>query len=202
MFDIVKRICKQIKYPCFMDIKYKEKFLISTCRFNAGKIDHNENIGCRVNFSHWIHPGLLSSGAEQMISEINNALGMQSDLYSIYTEIAHAVIKFQLSGTSRAHVDRLLYDMLGSSYRANRDVIMKYCTPYKKHAPTNDSIIAKYDKTKRYSTFTYVYDYEDIWYCFLKYEPTRKVIQGRRYYDIQRLIYRIDIKYEEGDGDW
>lgn len=194
LFAILHGIYKQIKYPCLVDVQYKDKFLISTCQFRAGKVDRDDNIIYCINCSHWIHPDLLSSGAVQMIDEINRALAQQGDLRSIYTEMVHAVQRFRLNGTTKAHIDRLLFDMIGKTSPTKRDEIMKYCTPYRKHAPINSSRAAKYDKAKRRSTFSYAYDYEDIWYCLLKFEQTKKVVLGRRYRDIQELVFQIDTK--------
>lgn len=202
LFAILHGIYKQIKYPCLVDVQYKDKFLISTCQFRAGKVDRDDNIIYCINCSHWIHPDLLSTGAVQMIDEINSALAQQGDLRSIYTEMVHAVQRFRLNGTTRAHIDRLLFDMIGKTSPTERDEIMKYCTPYRKHAPINSSRAAKYNKAKRRSAFTYSYDYEDVWYCLLKFEQTKKVVLGRRYRDIQELVFQIDTKWLESDEEW
>lgn len=202
LFAILHGIYQKIKYPCLVEVQYKDKFLISTCQFRAGEIDRDNNIIVCINCSHWIHPDLLSTGALQMIDEINSIFGQQGDLLAIYTKMDQAVQRFKLSGITRAHIDRLLYDMLGKTSPKKRDEIMKYCTPYRKYTPINNSRAAKYDKTKRQSAFSYAYDCEDIWYCFLKYEQTKKVVLGRRYKDIQDLLFQIDIKLAENGEGW
>ena len=194
LFAILHGIYKQIKYPCLVDVQYKDKFLISTCQFRAGKIDRDNNIIYCINCSHWIHPDLLSAGALQMIDEINKAFDLQGDLQSIYTVMIQAVQRFKLSCTTKSHINSLLFDMIGKTLPEKFDDIMKFCTPYKKYAPINKSRAAKFDKTKRVPLAVCLYDYEEIWYCFLKNEQTLKVVQGRRYRDIQDLIVHIDTK--------
>ncbi len=201
LYAIARSIYKMIKYPCLLVFCYQEKMIFSTCQFNVGKTDCENNILRGISFSHWVYPEQLSKGAQEMIEKINAALNSEKDLYSIYTELSHAVQFFQLSGISKAHVDRLLRDLLGRGHKS-RDKIMQYCTPYKKYAVTDESRASRYDKLKRTSNHTYSYDREDIWYCLLKYEPAKKVIIGRRYRDIDDLILSIDMKNEEYENSW
>ena len=202
LFDVVNGICKKIKYPCLLDIKYGDKFLIDTCQFEAGKLDRNSNVHRYTYCSHWIHPDLLSPGAVQTIDVINKALNMQGNLYEIYTQMVHAVQNFRLGGTTKAHISRLLYDMLGKTSPKKQEEIMKYCTPFKKYAYANNSKASRYNRNARLNMYTYSYDYEDIWYCLLKYEPTKRVVLGRDYRDIQELVSRIDSKLSESYDWW
>ena len=52
--------------------------------------------------------------------------------------------------------------------------------------------IAKYDSNLRTSTYSCVYDEEDVWYCLMMYEDTRKIIQNGRYRNLEDVIYRMD----------
>lgn len=201
LYEIVRTIFKQVKYPCLLLIEYENKFLCGCCRFNAGKIDYDNNILKQIVFSHWIHPDFLSANAGKTIENINHALNKRTDLYDIYTEITHSIQNFSLNGITKAHVERLLKDLLGPCSAKKRDTILAYCTPYKKYAPTDTSKSAKYDRNKRTSNYTYRYDIEDIWYCLKQYEPTNAVVVGRRYKDIEDLIYSIDSKLNEYN-DW
>ena len=194
LYGIAHQIFKKVKYPCLLVMCYQNKFLCSCCRIAAGKIDYDNNILGRICFSHWIHPDLLTDKSQNMLSEINQALNLKSNLYDIYIKMAHAIESFKLSGISRAHVDRLLQDMLGKTPASKRDEIMQYCTPYKKFVPRNGTQAAKFEKEKNHYEFRY--DSEDIWYCLLKNEKTRKVISGRRYRDIEDLIISIDTKLQ------
>ncbi len=202
LYDIVHVIFKKVKYPCVLILRYQIKYMFSSCQFHAGKIEYDNNILHAITFSHWIYPELLSDGAEKFLETINQAISTQGDLFEIYTEISHAIENFKVSGVTRNHIDRLLRDMLGSVSAKRRDDIMKYCSPYKKFSPTAPTLAARYDKTKRTSSYTYSYDREDVWYCLQNYEPTKKVIAGRRYRNIDDLIYSIDTKLEEYAGRW
>lgn len=71
LFEVARKIYKKVKYPCLLILKYQDKFLVSTCQFDAGKVDRDNNLLHAVNFSHWIHADLLSPGASRMICEIN-----------------------------------------------------------------------------------------------------------------------------------
>lgn len=194
LFEVARKIYKKVKYPCLLILKYQDKFLVSTCQFDAGKVDRDNNLLHAVNFSHWIHADLLSPGASRMICEINESLNEKSDLYHIYLKMTYAIQNFRLGGTTKAHVDRLLYDIRGRTSATKRDAIMKYCTPYKKHAPLDASRATKYDKAKRTADYTYSYDYEDIWYCLMCCKETQEVIKKRKYRDIEDLVYSIDSK--------
>lgn len=202
MYDIARLVYKSIRYPCLLVFQYQNKFTCSVCQFEAGAIDYDNNILHNILFSHWIHPDLLTAKAKLMIDRINSSLSEKSNLLSIYTGIAHAIENFRLSGISKAHVDRILRDMLGKTLPKSLDKIMKYCTPYKIFFASEHSIAARYDKSKRRTDSRYSYDYEDIWYCLMQYDKTRNVIVGRRYRDIEELIYKIDSKLENCDNRW
>lgn len=196
MFYIANALYKHIKYPCILIIKYEKKYCVGVCPFTIGKVDFDKNILKAEVFSHWIYPDLLSPSATKFISAINQSIEADDNLRSIYTRIYHAVQMFRLKGTTKTHVNKLLCDLLGKSNcsESKRNEILKYCTPYKKHMPTSDSLAAKYDSSKRTSNYVYSYDYEDIWYCLMKYEQTRTIIEKRKYRDIDDLIFTIDSK--------
>lgn len=202
LYDVARKLYKSIKYPCLIIFNYKNKYMLGACKFDAGKINYTENILRRLSFSHWVYPDLLSSGAKRMIDTINALFESQYDLLSLYTYIMHAIENYALAGTTRTHVDRILKDMLGSISAKKRDEIMKYCTPYQKHFVTDLSIATKYDKNKRTSNYVYSYDYEDIWYCLMQYESTCKIINARRYRDIEDLLFSIDTKLDEYENRW
>lgn len=202
LFDIAHAMCKSIKYPCLLIMHYQYKFLFGCCQFYAGKINYGNNILRTIDFSHWIYPDLLSGGAEKLLDILNQAINEKGDLSCIYTKISHAIKNFKLSGITKAHIDRILRDMLGSVSSKRRDEIMAYCSPYKKHSPTDASLATKYNKSKRTSNYTYSYDREDVWYCLLNYEPTKRIVVGRRYRDIDDLIYTIDTKLVENTYRW
>lgn len=204
LFSIAAAFYKKVRYPCILIMKFGAKYCVGACPFTVGKIDSDKNILKNQAISHWIHPDLLSPGASKLISAINQSIETGNDLQSIYTRIYHAVLIFQLGGgITKVHVDRLLWDLLGRNNcpESKRNEILKYCTPHKRYMPTDDSLAAKYDGSKRTSSYIYSYDIEDIWYCLMQYAPTKKIIASRRYRDIEDLVYCIDSKYldsEEG----
>lgn len=199
LFSAASVIYKKTKYPCILIMKFGEKYCIGACPFTVGKINSDKNIMKMQAFSHWIYPDLLSPGANKFISAVNQSMEADDNLQSIYTRIYHAVQMFQLKGTTKTHVNKLLYDLLGKSNcsESKRNEILKYCTPYKKHMPTDGSLAAKFDSSKRTSSYIYRYDFEDIWYCLMQYTPTRKIIEIRRYRDIEDLVFSIDNKFED-----
>ena len=89
LYGIAHQIFKKVKYPCLLVMCYQNKFLCSCCRIAAGKIDYDNNILGRICFSHWIHPDLLTDKYQNMLSEINQALNLKSNLYDIYIKMAH-----------------------------------------------------------------------------------------------------------------
>lgn len=202
LFEIVHTMQKSIKYPCLLCIEHNNKSVLSASPFRPGKRDYDDNVLRSVNLSHWIHADLLSPEAESLLNTVNEALSAADDLYSIYTRITHAIQMFSLGGLTKAHVRRLLRDMVGKLSEPEQDAVLQYCTPYQKHYPMNSSMAAKYNKAQRSSSYVYSFDTEDLWYCFQKYEPTRRVILGRRYRNMQDLIFSIDSKIEGSRDLW
>lgn len=203
LFFIANVLYRKVQYPCILIMKLGKKYCVGACPFTVGKKDSDKNILRNRVFSHWIFPDLLSTGASKFFSAINQSIETDDDLQSIYTRIYHAVQMFLLRGTTKVHVDKLLCDLVGVNNCSDsiRKEILQYCTPYKKHMPTDDSVATKFDGSKRTANYFYSYDYEDIWYCLMQYAPTKKIIENRRYRDIEDLIYCIDSKYldsEEG----
>lgn len=194
LFDIAHVFYKKIKYPCVLIFRYNgecEKYTFSACKFTAGKIDHDENILKRIVMSHWIHPDALSDKGKEFIFALNRALALKTNLYEIYTTIFNEISYFRISGTSRTHVYQLISDMGGYGKKE----ILKYCTPYKYYHKTYVPLGENYVQKKRRNTFSYIFDYEDLWYCFMKDEHLRYVIEHRRYRDIEDLVYSIDERY-------
>ena len=194
LYDICRPILKAVKYPCLLLVQYRTKFTACVSTFAAGKGDFSSNIINAILFTHWIYPDALSTGAERFLGALNEALKMRTDLKSIHEAIRDAVQSFALHGTSRAHVQRLIKDLSGSKKIDSYDSIMQYCTPYKYHHPKTNSVKSRYDRDDRYSNYTLVHDYEDVWYCFMRNDYLRSVIEHRRYRDIEDLIYSIDSK--------
>lgn len=189
IYEIGKCIFKSVKYPVILKVCYEEKYLIGVCIFKPGKIDSNENVLSKIQYSHWIHEDLMSKNASKLLDVISETLKEESNLYDIYKTIEQAIVAFKISGTNKAHINRLLNHMLGAKY--DFDEIMKYATPVKIYGK-----VGSHYSSKRTTSFTYCYDYEELWYCFMKNERTARVITNRRYRDIEDLIFSINERLE------
>lgn len=190
IYEVGKCIFSHIKYPCVIEFLTQKAVIIGVCRFNAGKIDYGENINMHMFFSHVLRKEILSKKAQKTIQTINNALSTQSSIGEIYDRICSAITDYPLSGTSQSHVRRLVKDLLGKSTRDIWKVIHQYCDPYQYHM----TLYGNRFNGKKSNKYSLIYDYEEIWYCFMKCSKTKKIIEYRRYRDIEDLIYSIDSK--------
>lgn len=191
LYEIAKVFSSKIKYPCVVEYKIADATVIGICAFNAGKIDYSENVNKRIRFTHFLRPECLSSLARKQVAAINEALITNGDIADIYAVISNVVSNYSLGGTTRAHVDRLIVDMLGKATTKQKEEIRQYCIPFEYHAEKYKN--SKYKGIKQ-SNYTLIHDYEEIWYCFMQNPKTRNVIANRRYRDIEDLIYSIDSK--------
>ncbi len=107
-------------------------------------------------------------------------------------------MNYGLSGISRNHVKKLITDMIGEQTFKERQFIMRYGEEYECYKPS--SKYERYSKKKPCSRCSPVYDYEEIWFCFMKYPPIKNVIEKRRYNGMVELIYYIDSKSWCDDG--
>ena len=191
LYDVGKRIYSNIKYPCVIEFLIGDAVIIGVCQFNAGALDFSENVNKRMFFSHILHENFLSDKAKTMIDEINNAIVTNRTIGEMYNAICNSVSNYRLSGTTKAHVERLITDMLGTISAAQKQLICKYCEPYKYHSVSSGG--NRYTG-KKSTSYTLIHDYEELWYCFMMYPATREVIENRKYRDIEDLIYSIDSK--------
>lgn len=197
LYDIARPIFKSIKYPtvliaCMESIS--KKYAVGVCNFDKGKINEAENILGSIIFSHWIHPDQLSIGAETLLNAISQTLCMESDILTMYTKIVNAVSLFQLGGLSKQKTMLIVRNMLGSGRDRNANQLLRFCDPYIKLKPDDSSSMGRYSQ-KTLTTQKIVYDTEDLWYCFMNDERTSKIIAGRKYKDINDLIFHICEKY-------
>lgn len=190
LYEVGKCIYSRVKYPCVIEFVINDVVTIGICKFNAGALDFTENVKKRIFFSHFLRKDLLSDKAQKMVDDINNAISTQKDLGNMYDAICDAISNYRLSGTTMAHVERLITDMLGKTTATQKQLIYQYCEPYKYHAVTSGNRFSG----RRASNYMLIHDYEELWYCFMMFPATRKVIENRRYRDIEDLIYSIDSK--------
>ena len=205
LFDVARVIYKRIKYPCLLIICYHEactKYVVGACRFSPGKNDSDKNILQSLVMSHWIHPDCLSYNAKQFIDSLNEALEKTGNLYEIYSALFQAITMFKLSGTSKTHVKSLIDYICGKGENpkvGGKGKILRFCTPYRFYPSRYKSRTNYYSNNNGNRSYSLIYDYEDIWYCFLKNDYVRSYIEKNGYRDIDYLVYHIDEKLYGGD---
>ena len=197
LYGLVTPIFKKIKYHCVIVVNNGDKSIVSICNYKPGKRDYSLNTHRRIEFSHWIHEDLLSSPATQFIENINRAIDSADSLEEMYGLIRNAVTAFPLSGTTKRYIEKILTYFTGGKINYNFNEIMSYCSPRRFSVPMNPSKAAKYNKNMRYYPNVYSYDYEDVWYCLMKYDFTARIIKKQRYRDINDLIYCLNEKWED-----
>ena len=191
IFDIGRIIYSKIKYPCVIEFQCNDTVIIGCCKFKPGKNDNGKNVALQPFFSHVLRKELLSPLAEKMIYKINEQVSSpRGSIEDIYNAICNSIINYSLSGTSKSHVVRLIRNMISKAGPAKQRDVMQYAVPYEYHPLTSGN---RFNGT-RSSNYITIYDYEEIWYCFMMCPDVKSVIEYRRYRDIEDLIYSIDSK--------
>lgn len=191
IFEIERNISKEIKYPSVIEFQVGDATTIGTCEFDSNKTSRGENVLRSVVFSHWLHTDILSPEAQNMINTINIAIRKQTDMKDIYSTISGAVLNWKMGGTSKSHVGRIIYDLLGKG-KISVDKILLYCQPYEYHQIIPGQ--PKYSIQNRTNTYTLIHDYEEIWYCLQKCPETKRVIETRQYRGVEDMFFSIDSK--------
>ncbi len=205
LFDVARVIYRRIKYPCILIIGYNgvcTKYVVSACRFSPGKNDYDVNVLQSLVMSHWVHPDCLSDNAKQFIDSLNEALEKNGNLYEIYSALYQAITMFKLSGTSKTHTKSLIDYICGKWENpkvGDKDKILRFCTPYRFNRLRHRSRTNYYSRNNGNQPYSLIYDYEDIWYCFLQNDYIRNYLEKNRYRDIGYLVYCIDDKLYDED---
>lgn len=156
-------------------------------------MDSDKNILRNPAFSHWIHNDFKSDEAKLFIQKVNLQLNADGSLREIYFGILHAIQMFPLGGIgNRQYLIRIVKWLIGSCSSDFFEAAFQTCTPYKKYAPQNTSKKSKYAANHQGQAYTYSYDTEDVWYSLMMEETTKRAIQGRRYSNLEEIIYRMD----------
>ena len=193
LFDVGKVIFSSVKYPCIVEFSMDDVISIGCCTFSPGKKDYSENVNKSMVFSHFLHRDLISPQAKKMVDQINDALSEERvSIGDIYSKVKGRILDYKLGGMSRDHVDRLIVDMLGKTPSGRKAEIRKYCIPYEYHQPIVGS--GKYGNKRKFSNYTLVHDFEEVWYCFMKDLQVRSMIEKRGYRDMEHLVFAIDSK--------
>ena len=193
LYHAVKAIYRAILYPTLLVVQYKDKYLLSACAYQIGKMDSDKNILRNPAFSHWIHNDFKSDEAKLFIQKVNLQLNADGSLREIYFGILHAIQMLPLGGIgNRQYLIRIVKWLIGSCSSDFFEAAFQTCTPYKKYAPQNTSKKSKYAADHQGQAYTYSYDTEDVWYSLMMEETTKRAIQGRRYSNLEEIIYRMD----------
>ena len=191
IYEVANTIAQNIKYPCVIEYKIDEVIVVGICTFKAGKKESSDNVYVRPVFSHFLRPDCLSTLAKNQIGEINEALVSKGTIGEIYQKIYNAIYRYPMGGISRGSVDLLIKDMLGKTSAKRCEEIRRFCVPYEFHKPKY-----KYGKYKgnKDANYTLVHDREEVWYCFMQDPEVRRIVELRRYKNIEELIYSIENK--------
>ena len=181
IYECSKPVFKQIRYPVLLVYHYQNKFRLVSCNFKPGKLDYGENILKTIVFTSWIYPDEISDKAKQCFNGIIKAWN-EENIADSYMRIMGAVSCFFPLCWTKNHT----YNALGLIGLKDKDFdeVLKYATVYIKHGKPDYN---KYSKVK-YQNIVYRYDTEDIWYGMLKYEKTRRIIEGRRIRNMEEYI--------------
>ena len=190
---LLRQIHKLIRYQCVVFFEYKDKFKISAWNFTDSVSITNHNIMQSPYISSWIRIPQVSQKTQKCYDDVMELLfngeGCIKDLYQkICIAISYCFPSFI---GSRTHLQRIVYDLTG----IKNDPLIAEVESAKRYEVKNAK--AKYQKREYGNSYKYVYEYEDIWAAFMKDERTKKVIEKRRYCNIDDLILTIDLKYEE-----
>lgn len=200
LYSLAKALYRAIKYPCVVEYQMGDATCIGADKFNAGLIDQSKNIMSGLYFSHWIRQDYMSKDATRMIVRVNEALSAGGEIASIVQNVCNAIGDYRLSGTSRAHVDRLRSELIGSKPSSFRKIVEKICVPVKYYP--GSSFKSKKERYEKRSGKGYriIYDYEELWYCFMACEETRRIIENKRIRNMEDLIYSLEIDVD--DNGW
>lgn len=193
LYYVARAIYRSVLYPCLLIIQYKGKCLLSACAFEKGKRESDQNILHTPTFSHWLHEDYYSEEAKVFLKKVNSILNMEGSLKTLYQRIVGEIQMFPLGGIgSKQYLMSIIKWLRGSCSPKYLDTVLSICTPHKKYSPRNGSIAAKYEKSKDGRQYTYSYDAEDVWYCLMMNEATRKIIETRKYQNLEEIIYRME----------
>lgn len=192
-YRLLKQIHSQIRYPCVVFLEYKNKYKVVAWSFvdSVSSVDHNI---LRSKYeTSWIYDPPCSERTKKCVTQLAAILldgeGCIKELYEQVCRIIGNCYPQYIG--SRQHLSRLAYDLSGKKNHP----VLNSVDCYKKYEVKNPN--AKFEKKEYGSSYKYVYEYEDIWYSFLQDEQLKRVIENRRYRDMEDLVFSIDLKYEE-----
>lgn len=188
---LLAQIHKKIKYPCVVFFRYENKYKISAWKFFEGVYQTECNILKSAYVSSWIREPPSSEETRKCIQEVTRLLlEGEGSIEDIYNRICQAILYCQPKFvTSKKHMESLLYDLSGKKH----DPFLEKIDTTKHHPVFNPQ--DKHRKKTYSMGYTYYYEYEDVWHALMSDDTFRRIITGRRYENMEQLVYYIDNKY-------
>ena len=173
VYDICKQVFKKITYACVILFRYENKYKVAVCKIRENKIDNSKNKLEAIHVSSWIHPDLMSKDCSSFINNINEAF-LCDNTKSIFNHIYASVHEYLQGGLTRAKVYRYIENNFSYAITDKRKKeILKYCTPYRccRHS---SNVRDKYKKKEKNPGGPLIHDFEDLYYCFMMDDETKK----------------------------
>lgn len=195
---LLKQVHSKISYPCVLFFQYKDKYKISAWNFEDSVSGASRNILRGGYISSWIKEPIYSKKLNNSIEGIQNLLLQgEGDIEELYNQICQYIVACspQYVG-SRTHLQRIVYAMTGEK----NDPVIKTIDSTKRYTVKNSP--GRYQRREYYDSYKYVYEYEEIWHGLMSDERIKSIIEKRRYSDVEDMIMRIDMQYEEQREKW
>ena len=197
-FNLFRQLHGKIMYPCVVFLDYRDKYKISTWNF-VDTVSGNNGVVLRSPYvSAWIRDPATSANTKRCVDKVVDILlNGEGSIKKLYEQICNAVLNCEPRYLgSRTHLSKILYDLTGQK---NHPIIAEIDSRKRYVVKDKNS---RFQKNEYGSQYKYSYDYEDIWCVFMEDDGIRRVIENRRYRDMEDLVMEIDMKYEEHPDRW
>lgn len=189
---------RAVKYAVVLTVKYRNKQKVLCCTYRRGALDSDKNILVGLRMTAWIYPEDPSSRAKNFYTNVNALLKEKKPVSELYQEICNEVDLFRAVYINKSKTTLLMKDLLGrnlsSAFTGKATDPFRFCTSFRFRPVLEQEGKYVVARSKRY----YVeFDCEDLWFAFRQDERFWRVIQGRRYSNIEELVYYIENKYEQ-----
>lgn len=189
--SLLSQLHSQIMYPCVVFLEQGSKYKIAAWKTIDSMSVDNRQILKSAYVTSWIHEPPASSKTQYCIDTVTDLLlNGEGNLQTLYNLICNAILNCapRFIG-SKQHLTTILYDLTG---KKNHSIIKKIDGTRKYVVKDRKG---KYAKREYSSSFTWIYEYEDIWYAFMNDETFHRIIEKRRYSSIEDLVFSIDERY-------
>lgn len=192
-YRLLKQIHSQIRYPCVVFLEYKNKYKVVAWSFVDSVSSSDHNILRSKYETSWIYDPPSSEKTQKCVSELSTLLlDGEGCIKELYEQICRTIGNCypQYIG-SRQHLVRIVYDLCG---KKNHPVLHGIDCD-KRYEVKNSR--ARFEKKVYGSSYKYVYEHEDVWHALMQDEQLKRIIENRRYRDMEDMVFSIDSKYEE-----